>query len=67
MDNAQKISKECWNWYMRASGLGPHSKNLNVLIDDASKICDKYKENEVDYRFAIDMFLVFINRIERLM
>ena len=65
MDNAQKISAECWNWYKKAREDPKDPKAWDKLVSDARKICSQYEGNENDHKFAVDMIMAFIARIER--
>ena len=64
-DNAQKISNQLWIWYKKCRDEEKDNAAWESLLNDGEGIVNKYKGNEDDYIFARDMFLLFLDRVER--
>ena len=66
-DNAQKISGQVWQWYKQCRDTKKDNDELWVrFLNKGQAIVDQYKEREADYIFARDMYLLFLERIERI-
>lgn len=65
-DNAQKISRQIWQWYKRCRDTEKDNGIWAQLLDEGQAIVHQYKDSEVDYGFARDMYLIFLDRIERI-
>lgn len=66
IDNAQKISGQIWQWYKRCRDTEKDNEIWAQLLDEGQAIVHQYKDSEVDYSFARDMYLIFLDRIERI-
>lgn len=65
-DNAQKISGQVWQWYKQCRDTKKDNDEWVRLLNKGQAIVDQYKEREADYIFARDMYLLFLDRIERI-
>lgn len=65
-DNAQKISGQVWQWYKQCRDTKKDNDEWVRLLNKGQVIVDQYKEREADYIFARDMYLLFLDRIERI-
>lgn len=65
-DNAQKISGQVWQWYKQCRDTKKDNDEWVRLLNKGQAIVDQYKEQEADYIFARDMYLLFLDRIERI-
>ena len=65
-DNAQKISGQVWQWYKQCLDTKKDNDEWVRLLNKGQAIVDQYKEREADYIFARDMYLLFLDRIERI-
>lgn len=65
-DNAQKISGQVWQWYKQCRDTKKDNDEWVRLLNNGQAIVDQYKEREADYIFARDMYLLFLDRIERI-
>lgn len=64
-DNAQKICNQLWTWYKRCRDKEKDNAAWERLLNDGEDIVNQYRGNEDDYVFARDMFLLFLDRVER--
>lgn len=64
MDHAQKISAELWKWYKACRDAEKDQGTWERYLDEADRIIRQYEG--MDYIFARDMFLLFLDRIERM-
>ena len=64
-DNAQKICNQLWIWYKRCRDTKKDYDAWESLLNDGEGIVNQYKGNEDEYVFARDMFLLFLDRVER--
>lgn len=62
MDHAQKISAELWKWYKACRDAEKDQGTWERYLDEADRIIRQYEG--MDYIFARDMFLLFLDRIE---
>lgn len=65
-DNAQKISGQVWQWYKQCRDTKKDNDEWVRLLNKGQAIVDQYKEREADYIFARDMYLLFLDQIERI-
>lgn len=65
-DIAGKISNQAWQWYKKCRDMEKGDKEWNGLIDEANAIVQQYKGDKDNERFAKDMLLLFIDRVETL-
>lgn len=66
-DNAQKIGGQVWQWYKQCRDTKKDNDESWVrLLGKGQAIVDQYRGCEVDYIFARDMYLLFLDRIERI-
>lgn len=65
-DNAQKISGQVWQWYKQCRDTKKDNDEWVRLLNKGQAIVDQYKEREADYIFARDIYLLFLDRIERI-
>lgn len=65
-DNAQKISGQVWQWYKQCRDTKKDNDEWVRLLNKGQAIVDQCKEREADYIFARDMYLLFLDRIERI-
>lgn len=64
MDHAQKISAELWKWYKACRDAEKDQGTWERYLDEADRIIRQYEG--MDHIFARDMFLLFLDRIERM-
>lgn len=65
MDNAQKISNQLWIWYKKCRDAEKDNDTWENLLNEGENIVNQYKDDEDDCVFARDMFLLFLDRVER--
>ena len=64
MDHAQKISAELWKWYTACRDAEKDQGTWERYLDEADRIIRQYEG--MDHIFARDMYLLFLDRIERM-
>ena len=64
MDLAQKISAELWKWYKACRDAEKDQGTWERYLDEADRIIRQY--DGMDHIFARDMYLLFLDRIERM-
>ena len=64
MDHAQKISAELWKWYKACRDAEKDQGTWERYLDEADQIIRQYEG--MDHIFARDMYLLFLDRIERM-
>lgn len=66
-DKAKEISGVVWMWYKKCLAETPKTEETwDGIIVSGNKIIDRYKDDELNGKFAEEMVLTFINHIERL-
>lgn len=63
-DNAHKISNQLWNWYKKCRDSRKDKMLWERFLKDGEAIVKQYQGD--DYIFARDMYLLFLDRVERL-
>ena len=65
-DKAKEISSLIWQWYKMAITIDKGEREWDALLEEAKKMVEKYKDDELNYHLATDMFFAFEEHIERL-
>ena len=68
-DNAQKISAQVWKWYKKYSKATMTDDLWEKAIAEGEEIVGMYLNDnspKYDYEFATRMFLLFLDRVERM-
>lgn len=65
-DKAKEISGKIWKWYKKAIGIDKGQQEWETLLGEAEMIVGEYKNDELNYGLAADLFFAFEAHAERL-
>ena len=67
MDKSQEISSRLWTWFTHFRDRRNKGRSeWDECIRTCEEIINQYKKDDLNYQFAKEMAIVFINQLERL-
>ena len=66
MDKAREISSELWRWFVELKDTEKTDRIWDRLLEQGKAIVRQYKNDEINYKLAEDLFFAFLEQIERL-
>lgn len=64
-DRAREISATTWQWYKKYRDQERTEAVWQEALQEVQELQERYR-GTADYSFAVDMFLIFVDRLEQM-
>ena len=65
-DKAQEISAVIWRWYKQLTEKDKGDHDWDMLLEAGKQVVNQYKDDEISYKLAQELFFVFADHAGRL-